>query len=154
MIGNYVKKPIWIKAVRWTGKNKQEIVDFCSINSDNKKCFFTDDYLWLKTKNGEKKCFVGDYVILGIEGEYYSVNTETFEKYYSKNELHNIEIGNNTFSFIAPIKIKVSENYAFVIQDAVGTEYFFNADFTCDSWSKNIDANTLNNWQKQERDIN
>ena len=154
MIANYVKKPIWIKAVKWTGQNKEEITNFCSISVDTKKCFFTDDYLWLKTKSGEQKCFVGDYVILGIEGEYYSVSTEIFEKYYAKNELYNIEIGENTFSFIAPIKIRKSTNYSFVIQDAVGTEYFFNEDFTCDGWSKDIDTNKLNNWQKQERDIN
>lgn len=34
MIANYVKKPIWIKAVKWTGQNKEELNELAKLNLD------------------------------------------------------------------------------------------------------------------------
>ena len=156
MINQYVKKPIIVKAIKWTGLNKDEITQFCSIGAGNKKCFFTDDYLWIKTVQGEKKSFVGDWIIFGAEGEYYPLSQNIFEKYYATNEMYNIQIGNEFYSFIAPIKIRSSKLYSFVIEDAKGTEFYFNQDLSYDGFLTKIEADKnskLNDWHNEERNF-
>ncbi len=86
-IQKYRKKPVTIEAVQWTGKNPSEITTFC--NADGIVAVFhkavRDNYperLVLQTLEGPMFASVGDYIIKGVNGEFYPCKPEIFEKTY------------------------------------------------------------------------
>jgi hypothetical protein len=80
MIKEYVKKPVKIKALQWTGENGQEIMEFC------KDCYVspTIKILMINTLEGPMRASEGDYVIKGIQGEFYAVKEPIFLKTYEE----------------------------------------------------------------------
>lgn len=81
MIMKYRKKPVVIEAVQWTGKNQTEIDKFCGMNvvwSEDKKMFL------VLTFEGAMLVSVSDYIIKGVNGEYYLCKPDVFEKTYEK----------------------------------------------------------------------
>jgi hypothetical protein len=80
----YIKKPVKIEAIKWTGKNIEEIQDFvddgCSGIDFNGK-------LNIQTLEGEHIATIGDMIIKGINGEHYPCKPDIFEKtYYTQKE--------------------------------------------------------------------
>jgi hypothetical protein len=88
----YRKKPVIIEAVQWTGKNHREMYDFLTDdindyikpNGDN---FYIDHNkirggLIIKTLEGEHVASIGDFIIKGVNGEYYPCKPDIFEKTY------------------------------------------------------------------------
>ena len=79
----YRKKPVIIDAVQWTGDNYDEIKRFAG---DNVAMNGTD--LIVKTledgKDNKAKhvATVGDYIIRGVEGEYYFCKPRIFKNTY------------------------------------------------------------------------
>ena len=84
MMPKYTKKPVTIDAVQWTGKNKEEILKFC-----------TDGYLTytakeeipefkIQTLEGLMTATVGDYIIKGIKNEFYPCREDIFLETYNK----------------------------------------------------------------------
>lgn len=81
MIMKYRKKPVVIEAVQWTGKNQTEIDKFCGMNvvwNENKKMFL------VLTLEGAMLASTGDYIIKGVNSEFYLCNSDVFEKTYEK----------------------------------------------------------------------
>lgn len=81
MVMKYRKKPVVIEAVQWTGKNQTEIDKFCRMKvvwSENKKTFL------VLTLEGNLLASTGDYIIKGVNGEYYPCKPDIFEKTYEK----------------------------------------------------------------------
>ncbi len=79
----YRKKPVVIEAVKWTGENQAEIRKFCEENdtwSRSKKM------LYIKTLEGQHYASVGDYIIKGVNGEFYPCKPDIFEKTYERVE--------------------------------------------------------------------
>ena len=80
----YRKKPVVIQAVQWDGKNQFEIMSFC------KNCYFTSHGvvkdLYIDTLEGDMQASVGDYIIKGIEGEFYPCKPQIFELTYENVE--------------------------------------------------------------------
>ena len=80
----YVKKPIVIEAVRYDGTNVNEIDDF--VGSDlrvSQDHYATDDVtLSIETLEGWMKISVGDYVIKGVQDEFYPCKPDIFEVSY------------------------------------------------------------------------
>lgn len=80
----YRKKPVVIEAVQWTGDNRTEIFDFCS------KSFFSlgngnsEIELKISTLEGIMTASVGDYIIKGIQGEFYPCKPDIFLQTYDK----------------------------------------------------------------------
>lgn len=76
----YRKLPIEIEAFRWTGKNLLEAIKFIDVE------FSTDDdgNLYLPTLEGEMCCSKGDWVIKGIEGEFYPCKHPIFISTYER----------------------------------------------------------------------
>ena len=68
MIKRYQKRPVIIEALLFTGKNDKECLEFCTTARDpiDKK-----PNLIIETLEGEMLCSVGDYIIKGVEGEFY-----------------------------------------------------------------------------------
>lgn len=80
MIKKFRKKPIVIEAVQWTGKNTQEIYDFGTSQ------VIVYDYVLIKTLEGDMKANIGDYIIKGVEGEFYPCKPDIFDKTYEEVE--------------------------------------------------------------------
>lgn len=71
------KKPVEIEAMRWTGYNKPEIKSFAGA-----ACFFKGYELYIKTLEGDMKAMMDDYIIKGVNGEFYPCNPNIFAKTY------------------------------------------------------------------------
>jgi hypothetical protein len=73
----YKKKPVVIDAVMFDGNNYNKCKDFIEGNFDN-----TLDYPNIKTLEGIMKVSIGDYIIKGVNGEFYPCKPDIFEKTY------------------------------------------------------------------------
>lgn len=83
----YVKKPIPVSSIQWTGDNFQSVKLFCTTNDGIVKCFKSGETLWIETREGQLKAVVGDYIIRGIKGEFYPCGEQIFiESYDEFNE--------------------------------------------------------------------
>ena len=87
----YRKKPVVIEAVQWTGDNGEEIYNFCG----NYAQFATSDLglgnvmsyrLSIETLEGFMEASTGDYIIKGVNGEFYPCKPDIFEKTYEAVE--------------------------------------------------------------------
>lgn len=75
----YRKRPIEIKAIQWTGDN---YVDVCIFMG--RTALREDNYIIIETLDGKMKASIGDYIIKGIENEFYPCKPDIFEKTYEK----------------------------------------------------------------------
>ena len=87
-MAKYRKKPVVIEAVQYDGNFR--CLDIFSINDvGNFKLGKEEDgspYLLIPTLEGDMKCSKGDYVIKGINNEFYPIKSEIFFKTYEKVE--------------------------------------------------------------------
>jgi hypothetical protein len=81
---NYVKKPVVIQAVKFTGENEEELRIFCG----DALGAIVDGEAHIRTlEDGslsqvEHMATVGDYIIKGIKGEFYPCKPDIFEASY------------------------------------------------------------------------
>lgn len=78
----YRKKPVIIEAVQWSGNNLNEILDFMKDKQPN---YYEDDeqkLLTIQTLEGNMIASVGDYIIKGVQGEFYPCKPDIFKKTY------------------------------------------------------------------------
>lgn len=98
----YRKKPVVIEAIQWNGNNLMEIECFRkggnliafrkSIAESTREFWRWDEYeriveekgLRIQTLEGEMKADIGDYIIKGVNGEFYPCKPDIFEKTYEK----------------------------------------------------------------------
>lgn len=75
----YRKKPVVIEAVQWTGNNDDDIMEFVPTGR-----FGDDDDggVYIMTLEGEMRASVGDYIIKGVQGEFYPCKPDIFEQTY------------------------------------------------------------------------
>jgi len=90
----YRKKPVVIEAVKWDGLNLQDIIDF--VGKDLK--YTITDTAWqagkgkphadmlIHTLEGDHICTEGDFIIKGVQGEFYPCKPDIFEKTYEAVE--------------------------------------------------------------------
>lgn len=79
MIKLYVKKPVIITAVQYTGNNVNEIVEFIG-----KRNIDYGDHLRIKTLEGEMIANIGDFIIRGVKGEFYPCKPDIFNETYKE----------------------------------------------------------------------
>lgn len=82
MISKYVKKPVIVEAVKYTGQNKNEIESFVGKELTQR----LDGSLQIETLEGIMCANVGDYVIKGVSGEFYPCKPIIFNKTYDLAE--------------------------------------------------------------------
>ena len=75
MIKKYVKKPIEVEAVQWTGDNAKEVQEF--MESDTEKIAI----IVLEWGLGGS---IGDYIIKGVNGGFYLCKPDVFKKTYEE----------------------------------------------------------------------
>lgn len=82
----YRKKPVVVEAIQWNGENIEEVKDFAGklLLCDIVYQFdYTTKYdLQIKTLEGNMRVHEGDYIIKGVEGEFYPCKPSIFEKTY------------------------------------------------------------------------
>lgn len=81
MVKRYRKKPVVIEAVQWTGSNQSEICKFTDRNATH---LFVKGSLYISTLEGVMKASVGDYIVKGVDGEFYPCKPDIFEKTYER----------------------------------------------------------------------
>lgn len=79
MIKKYVKMPVIIEAIQWTGKNLSEIDTFMGGIVENK-----ETTLVIHTLEGDMEASIGDYIIKGVNGEFYPCKPDIFAKTYEE----------------------------------------------------------------------
>lgn len=73
----YRKKPVVVEAIQYNGKNKVEIQLFVNMYLDE-----TIKGLKIPMIEGDMFASVGDYIIKGVQGEFYPCKPDIFEKTY------------------------------------------------------------------------
>ena len=92
-MAKYRKKPVIIDAAQWFGRVSflSEFIPLVRIASEKNMqaehySLTADDKLYLHTLEGDMLVSVGDWVIVGINGEMYLCKPDIFEKTYEKVE--------------------------------------------------------------------
>lgn len=88
----YRKKPVIIDAIQWTGCNRVEIADFAKgfakfneiRHGDSENKIQAQYDLNIQTLEGTMQASRGDYIIKGVNGEFYPCKPDIFEKTYEK----------------------------------------------------------------------
>jgi hypothetical protein len=75
-MAKFRKKPVMIEAIQWTGNNLEEIKDFMGYYEYAKK------NLIIHTLEGKMIAQVNDWIIRGVQGEYYPCKPDIFEQTY------------------------------------------------------------------------
>lgn len=83
------KKPVEIECIQYDGFNSDSVKDFVGesliiwtgLEYQNWEC------LWIKTLEGTMAVDAGDYIIKGVEGEFYPCKPGIFDKTYDILEL-------------------------------------------------------------------
>ena len=86
MIQKYRKKPVVVEAIQYLGlENMAEVQNFAGdnliIHADKINSVFI---LTIKTLEGVMKVEFNDYIIKGVNGEFYPCKPDIFEKTYEK----------------------------------------------------------------------
>lgn len=84
----YRKKPVVIEAVQWTGENVKEIATFMGIESVPYD--LNTHNLSIVTLEGIMEASKGDYIIKGVQGEFYPCKLDIFAETYEEVEYLNI----------------------------------------------------------------
>lgn len=85
----YRKKPVEVEAVQWSGLNHSEIKEFCPVAN-----IIIHDAAWqvgkgipianltIHTLEGDMTASRGDFIIKGVNGEFYPCKPDIFNKTY------------------------------------------------------------------------
>lgn len=73
------KKPVVIEAVQWDGHNIQDMHDFMQSSRIN---YNGAGELYIPTLEGEMTASPGDWIIKGVNGEFYPCKPDIFLKTY------------------------------------------------------------------------
>jgi hypothetical protein len=87
----YRKKPVVIDAIRWSGTNLKEVIDFTGLHPSAAQWTW-DEYaevvrtkgLKIFTLEGHHMATVGDYIIKGVKGEFYPCKPDIFVATYDR----------------------------------------------------------------------
>ena len=82
MIKTFVKKPVKVQAVQWTGNNYEELADF--IGHVRSVYNLNYEYIIIDMLEGDCCLRNGDWIICGVNGEIYSCESDIFEKTYEE----------------------------------------------------------------------
>nr|DAL54826.1 MAG TPA_asm: PGDYG protein [Caudoviricetes sp.] len=77
-IRTYRKKPVEIQAIRFLGWNWKECIKFMG----DSEISHTAAYIDIETLEGTMRCGKGDYIIRGVNGEFFPCKADIFKKTY------------------------------------------------------------------------
>lgn len=76
----YRKKPVEIEAIQYTGGNLEQIKKFV----DAQLISFDGDFITIHTLEGDMLASKNDYIIRGVQGEFYPCKPDIFEQTYEE----------------------------------------------------------------------
>jgi hypothetical protein len=76
----YRKKPVVIEAVQFNGMNGIKLLEW--MNGVECEEDFLGEYVEIKTLEGTMRANKGDWIIKGVNGEFYPCKPDIFEKTY------------------------------------------------------------------------
>ena len=87
----YKKKPVIIEAIQLLNNNSsiEECLKFVYnvfITDDDIETVKNDKHIRIQTLEGDMKASFGDYIIKGVNGEFYPCKPDIFEKTYESIE--------------------------------------------------------------------
>lgn len=84
-MGFYRKKPVTVEAIQWIDNNL-EILAFCKDAEFEERRNIMGVWLdlYINTLEGRMKASKGDYIVKGVNGEFYPCKPDIFEKTYEK----------------------------------------------------------------------
>ena len=80
----YRKKPVMVEAVQWTGENHAEMCEFIDPEAFE---IIPRIGLVIHTLEGDHHASPGDYIIKGVNGEFYPCKPDIFAKTYESSTL-------------------------------------------------------------------
>lgn len=91
MVKQYRKKPVIIEAIKWTGDNLREVIDFTGLHPSAEKWTW-EEYeqvvkvhrLKIFTLKGSLMANIGDFIVKGVQGEFYPVKNDIFWETYEE----------------------------------------------------------------------
>lgn len=78
MIRKYRKKPVVIEALQWLGDNHDDFRGWVP------NLEYSGDYLYIHTREGRMQADPKDWVIKGVQGEFYPCKPDIFAATYDK----------------------------------------------------------------------
>jgi hypothetical protein len=81
----YIKKPVVIEAIQWNGSNNEEIQEFVGEHCE----FLHNEFLFIFTLEGNMRASISDFIIKGINDEFYPCKPDIFKLTYSKADEQN-----------------------------------------------------------------
>lgn len=88
-MAQYRKKPVVIEAIQWQGNNLREIIDFTGLHPsvhewdwDHFATHVDQHGLKIFTLEGPLMATIGDWIIRGIQNEFYPCKPDIFEATY------------------------------------------------------------------------
>ncbi len=91
MIKTYIKIPVKIRAIQYTGDNLEEVLEFCG---DSNAFFERNKGLFIRPKlecgivcGIIPKATIGDFIIRGIKGGYYPCKPDIFKYTYEEAKI-------------------------------------------------------------------
>lgn len=91
-VKRYKKKPVIIEAMKYTEDNYEEAITFVGKENCVVKVYDPLDpnkesatiYFYIKTLEGDMLANKGDYIIKGVNGEFYPCKPDIFDKTYEE----------------------------------------------------------------------
>jgi hypothetical protein len=91
----YLKKPVVIEAIQWTGKNLIDVITFTDKRPELNAMAASDGWesysnlvknegLKIYTLEGVMDASIGDYIIRGVQGELYPCKPDIFKMTYEE----------------------------------------------------------------------
>jgi hypothetical protein len=80
---NFTKRPVQIEARHYTGANGVDLAAWIGVGH---VILGADGLLYIDTLEGTMSAEVGDWIVRGIEGEFYPVKPSIFERTYREVE--------------------------------------------------------------------
>ncbi|QSE47563.1 hypothetical protein JW980_06510 [Acinetobacter johnsonii] len=90
-MSKYRKKPVIIDAIQLTSESLMDCISFIypDISVIDHPTLITirkNKFLYIETLEGDMKAQFGDYIIKGVQGEFYPCKPDIFEATYEKVE--------------------------------------------------------------------
>lgn len=85
MIKTYVKKPVEVQAIEYTEENKTEIFNWFNRMNQDYGLQENSSSIFIPTLEGEMELTLGNYLICGIQNEFYPCKADIFEASYQES---------------------------------------------------------------------
>ena len=119
----YRKKPVTVEAVQWTGENRAEMCEFIDPEVFE---IIPRVGLVIHTLEGDHHASLGDYIIRGVNGEFYPCKPDIFAKTYESATL----TPPNEWVSVEERLPGVSGNYICAVKDKNGSVWTIPAEWS------------------------